>query len=1182
MKKSFKVGLLTVISLMGLACMTGCNKGSSQSSSQDVIEGVEVSFDTNVISIECYKTYRLIAKVSGIENYTVNWTSSDESIATVDETGLVRAKEKAGVVSINATVNNVTASCSVVVTESTDVPVLNLERKALSLECGDTYELSTSIYWGSDDISSEGDISATIEEGTGVIEVNKNGSSFTIKGRTVGYAKVLFKTEVRGYLTAEYLEVEVLSNSVVFRPSDTTTFKNSEIGYEAEVSCVSYPGYSNSISLSFDAYIGNVKSPAAISYVVKDGSDPDVCALSKVGSTYRVRGLKAGVSYIEGSFDNGEASGKFTIAIKVVKPAIKKDSGLTVEVENLVSSGYDLSSLNINGASGTVTYLGTQVGTYQDGKMKLVKKNLPRDAASLGDVELTFETEQYIYSLATKLVTLKIDNKEEFDSFANIAINNDDKAQYADGYFVLGDNIDYNGVFTSMFTAKSFASIGSVANNWYDGTLCGFKGVFDGNGFSVNGLRVKPLVDTDVYTGGIFGVLATGSVIKNISFYNAEVDAETAFLASAGDGTIENIYIQYKTMGYNELGRTSSNVANSSLRNYCGSFYTYTGGAGINAKVKDVIVDASAARIYENDLTDSSGKAIPSVYAVSNPNLSLSVNALGIVNSDYNMARNSALFAGTSYVDAVSKEGADAFVNGLSKEYWVVTSTYALFKSLVNKSNDQIVMKANKTTVHAGEEVALDLNLPGALVDYTVSETGYGEIKYGHFIVSSNISKESKGVTITATSKLDSTNKASVNLDVYQSTDIGNVGKVYLNESDNAGNLAYGSSSYTFNLSNKNVPTSGLAGVVINNVFYGTGTGVSINSSKQLTIPSSVIGTAYGETDIYVRVGSMDYKFNATLVSMVLTTTNDVNNFLGVAKLLEPSDNHLYGGYFELGNNIEYNFYDPTEDGHGNKATGATYFDVGGNDSRGNGMGNILNWIDGKNVLTYRCDGSDGFKGTFDGCGYGINNLELYSAWNFGGFLSVMHKDGVLKNTAFTNFRPGYYPSANKYYGDNMLIAAGGGTVENVYVTCKWVSFTRPAEALFYGKNYVARLGNPTLKNVIINYENFNDLADSELNPHNYEYCSNNGMKYINASACCGFDTSNGTFVNVGVASNNSTIINILTSSGAYTGKGGNGMLTNEKITIKDNMTALYSQFGSSFTSSWTSVWKDGSGVVLS
>ena len=125
----------------------------------------------------------------------------------------------------------------------------------------------------------------------------------------------------------------------------------------------------------------------------------------------------------------------------------------------------------------------------------------------------------------------------------------------------------------------------------------------------------------------------------------------------------------------------------------------------------------------------------------------------------------------------------------------------------------------------------------------------------------------------------------------------------------------------------------------------------------------------YGEKAFGISVTDKNETYNVTInalvVTMTITTSDQYANWITIAKACEQSAT-LWGGYFRLGANIT--------------ATSMVMFNRGAT------------------------DGSEGFKGVFDGCGYiidGLNRNGFYS----NAFVTTMTETGVLKNIAFTNVR---------------------------------------------------------------------------------------------------------------------------------------------------------------------------------
>ena len=183
------------------------------------------------------------------------------------------------------------------------------------------------------------------------------------------------------------------------------------------------------------------------------------------------------------------------------------------------------------------------------------------------------------------------------------------------------------------------------------------------------------------------------------------------------------------------------------------------------------------------------------------------------------------------------------------------------------------------------------------------------------------------------------------------------------------------------------------AGFTFGNVASVTMEGNAIDASGftfangKLAVARSAFGFNYGEKEIVVTDDSgKTITIAATLISKVLKNATDYANWIKIAKACEQSAT-LWGGYFRLGANIT--------------ATSMVMFNRGAT------------------------DGSEGFKGVFDGCGYVIDGLNRNS-WDNNAFVTTMTETGVLKNIAFTNVK---IP-----YAGNFLTSGGKGTIENVYV----------------------------------------------------------------------------------------------------------------------------------------------------
>lgn len=158
--------------------------------------------------------------------------------------------------------------------------------------------------------------------------------------------------------------------------------------------------------------------------------------------------------------------------------------------------------------------------------------------------------------------------------------------------------------------------------------------------------------------------------------------------------------------------------------------------------------------------------------------------------------------------------------------------------------------------------------------------------------------------------------------------------------------------------------------------------------------------SVYGEKLISVSINDgkavYNVNVNALIVTKTITNAAEYANWINIAKACEESAT-LWGGYFRLGANIT--------------TTSMVTFNRGA------------------------IDGSEGFKGVFDGCGYTIDGLNR-SSWDYNAFVTTMTNTGVLRNIAFTNV---------KITGEgNFLTSGGKGTIENVFVQYAVISVGSP------------------------------------------------------------------------------------------------------------------------------------------
>lgn len=203
------------------------------------IEVESISLDTESIDLAPGETHQLTANInpSNAADKSLTWKTSDESVATVSENGLITALKVGSAVITVSSSNGITASCTVNIEERIiEVAEVSLDRSWLELTVGDNATLSATVNpsdatdktltWTSSDESvvtvSEYGLVNAIQVGSAVITVSSSNGitakcNVTVKDKDIEVAEIMLD---RSELILLEGESEVLSATI--NPSDAT------------------------------------------------------------------------------------------------------------------------------------------------------------------------------------------------------------------------------------------------------------------------------------------------------------------------------------------------------------------------------------------------------------------------------------------------------------------------------------------------------------------------------------------------------------------------------------------------------------------------------------------------------------------------------------------------------------------------------------------------------------------------------------------------------------------------------------------------------------------------------------------------------------------------------------------------------------------------------------------------
>lgn len=203
---------------------------------QKLIQAEKITLDNTALSLKPKGTARLTATVTpdNAVNKTVTWSSSNTSVATVNETGLVKAVAKGTAVITAATANGLTAQCTVTVA----IPVSSFSvspAKTKTISIDGTFRITSKIYpTNADDktllySSSNEDVAIVDENGTvtavapGVAKITVTAKTNPAKTRTITVkvrpekVKITYRKSTEDGIVLEWDMSEYADGYVVYR-----------------------------------------------------------------------------------------------------------------------------------------------------------------------------------------------------------------------------------------------------------------------------------------------------------------------------------------------------------------------------------------------------------------------------------------------------------------------------------------------------------------------------------------------------------------------------------------------------------------------------------------------------------------------------------------------------------------------------------------------------------------------------------------------------------------------------------------------------------------------------------------------------------------------------------------------------------------------------------------------------
>ncbi len=597
MKKNAKLLILSLIAAFAFSsALTACGESKKDpSNSQDVESSVsdtsvggEEEEEVSILlgeaeSVMRFASKQLTATVKGSQENPV-WTSSNPAVATVDANGLVSALT-VGEAVITASIGNVSASCTVTVTE-TDIPhEIEVSLDEISVFHGKTSEeITVGVSYDGEDV--EGDFVYTWslvegDEDVVSIEEGERGASAIFTGLKPGTVTYEIYTEARGYEAAREITITVKENvySLGITHEDVVVVGN---GYAVDLTL----GDDATDSVTFgDAYLSINGSPSDESIEVAWTLDDSGNATFADGTFTAV---KAGTAVLTGTATYKEKLLTVILTATIQKGEVTLDD--TAMLETAKTKTFTVPT-SVEKGEVEKLYVGEAVlfdkaaskGSIEGNVVTLDPNGMPAKDEDLGKGKtLIIETNLIVYTMTADVYTMIIDSAEELDTWQEVASENAVRAGICieaqkglayNGYFVLGDNIKYNKEWKSY---KKYGELwalcyqnqsiwidqslyeagkaphannmveGAIVEDWGAGNRGGFQGVFDGNGYAIEGLNIQGQYN------GFITTMGRNGVVKNIAFTKTKIGTEAGLLERGGNGGLaENVYVEVIEMASN-------------------------------------------------------------------------------------------------------------------------------------------------------------------------------------------------------------------------------------------------------------------------------------------------------------------------------------------------------------------------------------------------------------------------------------------------------------------------------------------------------------------------------------------------------------------------------------------------------------------------------------------------------
>lgn len=589
MKKWFAV--ITAMLMLAVGAFAGCTDPETPPGQT---ETATVVLSRNEVQLDLHEQIQLTAETSGTQE-KVTWSSSRTDVASVSE-GLVRSVAEGSAV-ITASAGGASASCTVTVVDSHSAPTLSLNYQSLSLdESSEIVVQAQVLYKGSAPIDPV-TLAWEIED-PAVASVTPSGDtlSATVAGESYGETVLSVSAAVYGVPLLQEIPVNVANADFVF---EVDGLQPVEGGYSVRVALVESAPHTMTVTPAVTATDGGVPVTESL---VWESADSRIASVTPQGA---ITAVSEGATQVTCTYQDSF----ITFYVESYRPELASD--IHPVIETAVTGQLVLNDAIVGTVQSVMLGEADLLSSYTADTytVSLNTENFPCDVSQMGDRQIVVNTDRAIYKLNAEIYTKVIRTAEDLDGMGELSKAAESDPYLWGGYFALGNDIPYNDDYTAFINTDTLA-----VPDWHDGTKYGFCGVFDGKGYAIEGLSLIGNMG-----GGLVGVLHTNGVVKNLIMTDAEVQGGNGLICTAGNGRIENVYIDCAHLG-------------AGWQDDCRSGFFFAFHCGTDAKVINCFVNIQTVDEWNQEYTAAIGGMLEGYGTLQN------VYAVGYENAVYNFS----------------------------------------------------------------------------------------------------------------------------------------------------------------------------------------------------------------------------------------------------------------------------------------------------------------------------------------------------------------------------------------------------------------------------------------------------------------------------------------------------------------------------------------------------------------